>query len=564
MAPYNEAVKTILADVSKFVNVTLKSEPLSKKAENERTKLVEALEKFYANNYSLAPHSGDEGSTSSHRTPSISGSIEDSKNTTDSHGSEDDYDDNIPPSSLRSLENPTKLGYMDYKRHKEGQILPSSWQKKRYFVLHKRIMYCYKKPSDQKQTFAFLVCGYELNDSPQHTKDAKRKECCFELAMPGKKSHQFLADSKEDLQEWKKHLQQALLAERSSSKENLAEEDDDLYEPLQGGAESISPVAQSEKVSQIQITTEEIPAEEEDDLYTDGTVVDIPPSPTASQPSPSNKSGGGLFSKWFKKKDSEASDKKEKTDDTKSLEKEETSSAIINEFQEEDIYNEVELGLGAGANNSQPPPPPAPETAPPASPAVSTKREQPPPKSPSITSATQAPANAPKLPSRGPVLPPVSPPTSPTPALPPRGPPSSQPPPLPDRDLPPLPERNLPPLPERDLPPLPERNRQPRPPNMPVPPVPSESASSVKASQVVQPQLDKSIIHPREEDYENLYFSAYTCHGVSDSELTFTRGDLIHVISRDLDPQNWWIGELSGKIGLVPKAFLVPAYTEVN
>ena len=64
-----------ISDVHKFVNVTLKSESLSKKAEGERTKLVEALEKFYASNYHLAPSSGDEGSTSSHKTPSISGSI---------------------------------------------------------------------------------------------------------------------------------------------------------------------------------------------------------------------------------------------------------------------------------------------------------------------------------------------------------------------------------------------------------------------------------------------------------------------------------------------------------
>ena len=64
-----------VADVSKFVSLTLKSESLSKKAESERIKLVEALEKFFADNYSLAPHSGDEGSTSSHKTPSISGSI---------------------------------------------------------------------------------------------------------------------------------------------------------------------------------------------------------------------------------------------------------------------------------------------------------------------------------------------------------------------------------------------------------------------------------------------------------------------------------------------------------
>ncbi|RUS74020.1 hypothetical protein EGW08_018219, partial [Elysia chlorotica] len=191
MAPSSyEAVKSILADVKRFVSLTLKSESLSKKAEAERTKLVETLEKFFADNYSLAPHSGDDDSTSSHRTPSISGSIDDSKNTVDSHGSEEDYDENISPCNVKKLENATKYGYMDYKKQREGQILPSTWQKKRYFVLHKRIMYCFKKPSDQKQSSAFLVSGYEFHESPQLTKDSKRKECCFELTIPGKKSHQ--------------------------------------------------------------------------------------------------------------------------------------------------------------------------------------------------------------------------------------------------------------------------------------------------------------------------------------------------------------------------------------
>lgn len=550
----NEALKAILADVSKFVNITLKSETLSKKAENERTKLVETLEKFYAANYSLAPHSGDEGSASSHKTPSISGSIEDSKNTIDSHGSDEDYDDNIPPTNLRSLESPTKLGYMDYKKNKEGQLLPSSWQKKRYFVLHKRIMYCFKKPSDQKQTFAFLVAGYEINDSPQHTKDSKRKECCFELVIPGKKSHQFLADSKDDLLDWKKHLQQALQADTSGSRDNL-DDDDDLYEPLPGEADSVNTSsAQVEKVPPIQIITDEEPAEDGDDIYDDGSVVDKPSSPVAPQASP--KTAGSFISKLFKRKESESGEKKEKSEDMKSVDQEESTSTVINEFEEDDeIYDIVGTGEEAGAGNSRPPPLSVPEIPPPVSSPKGAKDQPPLQNSSPITSATQAPSNAPQLPSRVPIPPPISPPTSPIPALPPRGAPGSAPPPPPDRDLPPLPDRNLPPLPERNLPPLPDRNRSPRPPNIPVPPVPSQAK---------QPQLDKSICHPRDEDFENLYYSAYACNGASESELTFVRGEIIHVISRDLDPENWWVGELSGKIGLVPKTFLVPAYTEVS
>ena len=352
-------------------------------------------------------------------------------------------------------------------------------------------------------------------------------------------------------------------------------EDEDLYEPLPGeaveaGIGQISPKVETqiEKVAPVQIKLEEADAEEaeEEDIYAEGTSEEAaPPTPAAPQSSPSNKTGV-FFKKLFKRKESDSVEKKEKVEEVKPKEQEAEQVSVIDEFQEdEDIYEEF------GTDTSHPPQPPRPVPSPVPAPPVNTKKEEPPPQTPSITSATQAPTNVPKLPSRGP----VPPPNSPTPALPPRVPPSSQPPPLPDRDLPPLPDRDLPPLPERDLPPLPERDLPllpplperslpPRPPNIPVPPVPSELSSTPKDSQTVQPELDKSIGRPREEDFENLYYSAYTCHGASDLELTFTRGDLIHVISRDLEPHNWWVGELSGRIGLVPKTYLVSAFTEVN
>ena len=299
-----------------------------------------------------------------------------------------------------------------------------------------------------------------------------------------------------------------------------------------------------------EITTDE---PEEDDVYDDGQTDNKEvASPATPQQSPSS-SKAGIFSKIFKKKDADAVDKK-KNEETKVIGDEPVKTP--NEFEDvDDIYDDV-AGAPIPTPVSELRPPPSPSPA-----AVTKKTEEkpPPPKSPSMTSATQAPSNVPKLPSRGP----VPPPTSPTPSLPPRQPPTSQPPPLPDRDLPPLPERDLPPLPQRDLPPLPPgRDPPPRPPNMPVPPIPSES--SPKGPHAIKPTLDKKICHARDEDYENLYFSAYTCRGASDSELTFDRGDLIHVISRDLEAYSWWVGELAGKIGLVPKAFLVPAFTEVN
>ncbi|GFO20366.1 src kinase-associated phosphoprotein 2 [Plakobranchus ocellatus] len=518
MAPaYNDAVKSVLSDVNKFVSITLQSESLSKKAENERQKLVKALEKLFADNHSLSAYS-DEGSTSSHKSPSISGSIEDSKNTLDSsHGSEEDYDDKIL----------------------------SSWQKKRYFVLHKKIMYCFKKPADPKQTTAFLVTGYEFREAPQLIKDAKKKDCCFELVAPGKKTHQacfvmafcFLADSKEDLLAWKEVLEAEMT---SSAEEALEMEGEDFYEPLPdsdlqsgSGVTTSPPKAQEQTEVRIEVSGED--AEEDGEVYEDGTS-EPTPTPSAPQPSSSNKSPSFLSkitTGFFKKKDSEVVEKKESIEVAKDKgeDKNPEDKDSINEFIDDDeIYEEV-----GSETPRPPPPPPARATAP----AVANSKEEADAssmKAPSSSSASYSPPNAaPKLPKRN-QLTPVAAETS-TPALPPRSPPASRPPPHTERDLPP------------------------RPPNIPVPPIPSPGA---KEPQPLCPQLDKSISHPRDEDFENLFYGAWACQGNSDSELTFSRGDLIHVISRDLEAHNWWVGELSGKIGLVPKAFLIPAYVEVN
>ncbi|KAI8767886.1 myosin-1, partial [Biomphalaria glabrata] len=66
MSTYHYAVKKLIAEVDKFLNVTLKSENLSKQAFKEKDKIIELIQKLYGDYTSLAP-SGDEGSTSSAR-----------------------------------------------------------------------------------------------------------------------------------------------------------------------------------------------------------------------------------------------------------------------------------------------------------------------------------------------------------------------------------------------------------------------------------------------------------------------------------------------------------------
>ncbi|KAG8191515.1 hypothetical protein JTE90_019579 [Oedothorax gibbosus] len=61
-------------------------------------------------------------------------------------------------------------------------------------------------------------------------------------------------------------------------------------------------------------------------------------------------------------------------------------------------------------------------------------------------------------------------------------------------------------------------------------------------------------------NYSDWYVGLWDCTANDYSELSFHRGDLIHVVSKDFDTFSWWVGELNGKVGFVPKTYLMEAY----
>lgn len=62
------------------------------------------------------------------------------------------------------------------------------------------------------------------------------------------------------------------------------------------------------------------------------------------------------------------------------------------------------------------------------------------------------------------------------------------------------------------------------------------------------------------DEYENIYCGQWDCKADDNSELTFKKGDLIRILSKEFDTRSWWIGLLNGQVGLVPKTFLTQAY----
>uniref|UniRef100_A0A3B4YSQ7 Src kinase-associated phosphoprotein 1 n=1 Tax=Seriola lalandi dorsalis TaxID=1841481 RepID=A0A3B4YSQ7_SERLL len=60
--------------------------------------------------------------------------------------------------------------------------------------------------------------------------------------------------------------------------------------------------------------------------------------------------------------------------------------------------------------------------------------------------------------------------------------------------------------------------------------------------------------------YANYYQGLWDCEADEPDELCFHRGDLIYIISKEYNIHGWWVGELNGTVGIVPKDFLHPAY----
>ncbi|NXG15542.1 SKAP2 protein, partial [Grallaria varia] len=61
-------------------------------------------------------------------------------------------------------------------------------------------------------------------------------------------------------------------------------------------------------------------------------------------------------------------------------------------------------------------------------------------------------------------------------------------------------------------------------------------------------------------DYANFYQGLWDCTGDVPDELTFKRGDVIYILSKEYDEYGWWVGEMKGTIGLVPKAYIMEMY----
>uniref|UniRef100_A0AAY4A525 Src kinase-associated phosphoprotein 2 n=1 Tax=Denticeps clupeoides TaxID=299321 RepID=A0AAY4A525_9TELE len=71
-------------------------------------------------------------------------------------------------------------------------------------------------------------------------------------------------------------------------------------------------------------------------------------------------------------------------------------------------------------------------------------------------------------------------------------------------------------------------------------------------------------LHPmnKNTDYQNHYQALWDCIGDFPDELSFKRGDAIYILSKEFQNFGWWVGEMKGSIGIVPKDYLMELYAQ--
>ncbi|XP_056375825.1 src kinase-associated phosphoprotein 2 isoform X2 [Hyla sarda] len=97
--------------------------------------------------------------------------------------------------------------------------------------------------------------------------------------------------------------------------------------------------------------------------------------------------------------------------------------------------------------------------------------------------------------------------------------------------------------------------------------VPGESSNPVSVPEIPKPlKAPISQASPssspagKETDYKNFYRGLWDCTGENPDELSFKHGDVIYILSKEYNIYGWWVGEMKGSIGLVPKAYIMEMY----
>ncbi|XP_039592951.1 src kinase-associated phosphoprotein 2 [Polypterus senegalus] len=84
--------------------------------------------------------------------------------------------------------------------------------------------------------------------------------------------------------------------------------------------------------------------------------------------------------------------------------------------------------------------------------------------------------------------------------------------------------------------------------------------SSQKPPEKINKPSNGIVTANKATDYSNYYQGLWDCMGDHPDELSFKRGDSIYILSKEYHNFGWWVGEMNGSIGIVPKSYLTEMY----
>uniref|UniRef100_A0AAY5EDP6 Src kinase-associated phosphoprotein 1 n=1 Tax=Electrophorus electricus TaxID=8005 RepID=A0AAY5EDP6_ELEEL len=273
MGTISEDIRRLLEDCELFVSSILQDENLSRHARETRDILLNNFRVFR-----------NEDSSDDNRSSSLGRSAHSDDLSVASDYQEDaapEYFGEIPTVAVQDLSNILKQGYLEKKR-RDHSFFSMEWQK-RWCVLNNTIFYYFGSEKDKQQKDSFYINGYSAELVPNLRKDSK-KNCCFEITAPRRRSFQFTASSPHEAREWVDQIN-FVLKDLSSNfipfedEEEVEGEEEETYDdierattpPLRPGpasADAPTPAlsGQEKRKTRIVAAAEE-EVEEEEDIY---------------------------------------------------------------------------------------------------------------------------------------------------------------------------------------------------------------------------------------------------------------------------------------------------------
>ncbi|XP_051523137.1 src kinase-associated phosphoprotein 1-like isoform X2 [Myxocyprinus asiaticus] len=205
MGTVADDIRQLLKDCELFVFEILQDENLSDAAHKSREILLRnfyVIQKRHPQEFPHRFESNREDSSDDNQSSSLGPSA-----PSDDMSMASDYQEEgapelfeeIPMVAAQDLSNILKQGYLEKKR-RDHSFFSMEWQK-RWCVLNNTIFYYFGSEKDKQQKGSFYINGYSAELVPSLRKDSK-KNSCFEMSAPGRRSYQFTASGPHEAREW--------------------------------------------------------------------------------------------------------------------------------------------------------------------------------------------------------------------------------------------------------------------------------------------------------------------------------------------------------------------------